>query len=90
MRKALMFFLAGALLLIAAVFWTVGRAPVVMGGKEIVAIFRPEVLVLFFGALSLFAIGLVLAIHAAVRAWTHRAAPAETRAPSEERAPAGG
>jgi len=88
MRKALMFLLAAALLVVAAAAWAVGTTPVVIGGKEIVAFFRPETLPLLYGALALFAIALVVAIHAAVRAWMHRAAPAETPAPPGEIAPA--
>ena len=43
---------------------------------------------LLYGALAVFAIALAVPIHAAVRAWMHRAAPAETPAPPEENAPA--
>lgn len=90
MRKPLTFLLAATLILIAAVFWTVGMGPVVMGGKEIVGLARPGALPLLFAALALFAIALVVAFAAAVRAWMHRGSPAEPSAPPEERAPATG
>ena len=87
MRKPLMFLLVAALLRVAATCWSVDM-PVVMGGNEIVASFRFEALPLLFGALALFAIALLVAIHAAVRARMLRATPAETPAPPEETAPA--
>lgn len=88
MRKPLAFLLVATLLVIAAAFWAVQTAGYLFGGTTVVAFFRPEALPLLYGALALFAIALVVAIHAAVRAWMHRAAPAETPAPPGENAPA--
>ena len=88
MRKPLMFLLLATLLLIAAAAWAFVTTPFVMGGKEIVAFFRPEALPLLYGAVALFVIALVVAILAAFRTWLHGAAAAETPAPPEETAPA--
>jgi hypothetical protein len=88
MRKPLMFLLAAALLVVAAAFWAFVTMEGVVGGKEIIALVRPEALRLLYGALALFAIALVVAIHAAGRAWMHRGTPAETPAPPGENSPA--
>ncbi len=90
MRKPLMFLLAAALLVVAAAFWVFATMEGVVGGKEIIATVSPGALRSLYGALAVFAIALVVAIHAAVRAWMHRASPAETPAPPEETAPATG
>jgi hypothetical protein len=87
MRKPFTFLFVAALLLVCTTCWSVDT-PVVMGGKEIVAFFRPEALPFLYGALTLFAIAFVVAIHAAVRAWIHRGPAAETPAPPEQNAPA--
>jgi len=89
MRKLLIFLLVATLLVAAAAAWAVGSLPVVIGGKEIVAL-RPEALLFLLVAVVLFAVALVVAIAAAVSTWMHRAAPAETPAPPEETAPAAG
>lgn len=87
MRKPLMFLAAAAFLLVAATWWSVD-VPVIIGGKEMVALFRPEALPLLYGALALFAIALVIAIHTAFRDRTRRTPPPETTAAFDRTAPA--
>ena len=88
MRKPLAFLIAAALLVIVAAAWAYVTAGFVMGGKEVVTLFRPEALWLLYGALALFAIALVFTITAAVRVWMHHPAPAERPARPEQNAPA--
>ena len=84
MHKPLTFLLATGLLVIAAASWAVSTTGYMMGGNTIVAFPRPEALPLLYATLALFAIALVVAIHAAVRARMHPATPPETPAPPDE------
>lgn len=88
MRKPFVFLLAAGLLVVAAAVRAFGTMEGVVGGKEFIGFVAPEALRLLYAALALFAIALVVAIHAAFRAWMHRAARTEPPAPPEEHAPA--
>lgn len=88
MRKPLAFLFVSTLLVIAAVFWTVGTGPVMMGGKEIVGLAHPEALLFLFAALALFAIALLVTFAAVARALIRRTSPAGAPAPPSDHAAA--